>query len=169
MPSKPWKPDRIEQRVADILVAIRTVRSYVADVSADEFLCEKMRQDATARQLLVIAEACDKIATLEVKLGVPPDRTLEALHPQIPWRAVRDMGIRIRHVYGREDPQVFWDTATGDDLERLHAVLEAFPAIRVLREVGETLDVSRDAEIIAAVRASQDAIDRGEIIWDDEA
>lgn len=77
----------------------------------------------TARQLLVIAEACDKIAALEVKLGVSPERTLEALHPQIPWRAVRDMGIRIRHVYGREDPQVLWDTATGDDLERLRAVL----------------------------------------------
>jgi hypothetical protein len=57
------------------------------------------------------------------------------------------MGIRIRHVYGREDPQVLWDTATGDDLERLHAVIGAFPATRVLQEVGETLDVSRDPEI----------------------
>ena len=39
---------------------------------------------------------------------------------------------------------------------------------RVMREVGETLDVSRDPKIIAAVRESQDAINRGEIIWDDQ-
>ncbi|HEV3156567.1 MAG TPA: hypothetical protein VGZ00_04410 [Candidatus Baltobacteraceae bacterium] len=40
---------------------------------------------------------------------------------------------------------------------------------RVMREVGETLIVSRDPDVIAAVRSSQEAINRGEIIWDDEA
>jgi hypothetical protein len=50
------------------------------------------------------------------------------------------------------------------------ADLEVFQLFRrVMREVGETLDVTRDPEIIAAVRASQDAVDRGGIIWDDEA
>jgi PHD/YefM family antitoxin component YafN of YafNO toxin-antitoxin module len=37
---------------------------------------------------------------------------------------------------------------------------------RVMRDVGETLEISRDPEIIAAVKASQDAINRGEISWD---
>jgi PHD/YefM family antitoxin component YafN of YafNO toxin-antitoxin module len=39
---------------------------------------------------------------------------------------------------------------------------------RVMREVGETLELSHDPQIIAAVHASQNAINRGEIIWDDE-
>jgi hypothetical protein len=39
---------------------------------------------------------------------------------------------------------------------------------RVMHEVGETLDVSRDPKIIAAVRESQDAINRGKIIRDDQ-
>ena len=39
---------------------------------------------------------------------------------------------------------------------------------RVMREVGETLEVSRNPEIIATVRAAQIAVNRGEIIWDDE-
>jgi antitoxin (DNA-binding transcriptional repressor) of toxin-antitoxin stability system len=38
---------------------------------------------------------------------------------------------------------------------------------RVMREVGESLEVSRDPEIIAAVRRAQDAINRGHIIWDE--
>jgi prevent-host-death family protein len=47
--------------------------------------------------------------------------------------------------------------------------LEAYRLFRrVMREVGETLDVSRDPAIVSAVRASQAAIDRGEIIWDDD-
>jgi uncharacterized protein with HEPN domain len=124
MPSDSWKPGRIEQRTADILEAIEAVRGYTAGVVPSDFLREKMRQDATARQLLVIAEACDKIARLEARLGVPNERTLEGMHPEIPWRAIRDMGIRIRHVYGREDPEVLWETATGGDLERLRAALE---------------------------------------------
>jgi hypothetical protein len=37
------------------------------------------------------------------------------------------------------------------------------------RKISETLEISRDPQIIAAVRASQDAINRGEIIWDEEA
>jgi hypothetical protein len=31
-----------------------------------------------------------------------------------------------------------------------------------------TLEVSRDPEIIAAVKRSQDEINRGQIFWDDE-
>lgn len=48
------------------------------------------------------------------------------------------------------------------------ADLETFQIFcRVMREVGESLDVSRDPAIIAAVRESQDAINHGQITWDD--
>jgi prevent-host-death family protein len=39
---------------------------------------------------------------------------------------------------------------------------------RIMTEVGETLDISRDPAIIAAVRAAQEEINRGEIVWDEE-
>ncbi len=46
--------------------------------------------------------------------------------------------------------------------------LEAFHMFqRVMLEIGETLQLSRDPEIIDAVKRSQEAINRGEIIWDD--
>ena len=40
---------------------------------------------------------------------------------------------------------------------------------RIMREVGETLEVSRDPEIITAVKRAQEQVNRGEIFWDDEA
>jgi len=47
--------------------------------------------------------------------------------------------------------------------------LEAFSLFqRIMREVGETLELSRDPEIISAVKRAQGAINRGEVIWDDE-
>jgi len=49
------------------------------------------------------------------------------------------------------------------------ADLETFNLFRrIMSEVGETLDMSRDPEIIAAVRAAEIDVDRGEIIWDTE-
>jgi len=39
---------------------------------------------------------------------------------------------------------------------------------RIMREIGETLEVSRNPEIIAAVHRSQDEVNRGQIFWDDE-
>lgn len=47
--------------------------------------------------------------------------------------------------------------------------LDAFQIFqRVMREIGETLQLSRDPEIVEAVKRSQEAINRGEIIWDGE-
>jgi prevent-host-death family protein len=49
------------------------------------------------------------------------------------------------------------------------ADLDAFNLFRqIMREVGETLEMSHDEDLIAAVRASQDELNRGEIVWDKE-
>jgi PHD/YefM family antitoxin component YafN of YafNO toxin-antitoxin module len=39
---------------------------------------------------------------------------------------------------------------------------------QMMREVGETLELSRDPEVIAAVKRAQHQINHGEIVWDDE-
>jgi antitoxin (DNA-binding transcriptional repressor) of toxin-antitoxin stability system len=47
--------------------------------------------------------------------------------------------------------------------------LETYNLVRrILSDLGETIQISRDPEIIAAVHRAQDRINRGEIVWDDE-
>jgi hypothetical protein len=86
-----------------------------------------------------------------------------------PWRELRERSKVSPEQRARTD------AAVKKEIERLDAAivpamdLEAYQLFRrVMREVGETLDVSRDPEIIANVRASQDVINHGEIIWDDK-
>ena len=48
------------------------------------------------------------------------------------------------------------------------ADLEVFDLFRMLlRELGESLELSRDPEVLVAVRAAQERIARGNVIWDD--
>ncbi len=90
MPSAPseWNPQRIEQRASDILAAIARIRRHLHRVSAERFLDDELRQDAVARQILVVAEACDKIEELERIAGVATTEKLAARAPEIPWRAM---------------------------------------------------------------------------------
>ena len=46
---------------------------------------------------------------------------------------------------------------------------EAFRLFRrIMREVGETLEISRDPDIIAAVERAQERINHGEIVWHED-
>ena len=56
-----------------------------------------------ARELEIIGEAARHI---------PPD--VEAIHPQIPWRLMRDMRNVIAHEYFGVDWQIVWETAVND-------------------------------------------------------
>ena len=52
----------------------------------------------------------------------------------------------------------------------MSADLDAYNLFRrIMTEVGETLHMSRDPSIIAAVREAKEDIKRGEIIWDRES
>lgn len=129
MPSN-WTPSRREQRAKDIASAVGRIKRYVHGLSADAFLDDELRQDAVARQILIIAEACDKIDEIERKEAIPEPERLAALEPDVPWRAIRDMGIRIRHVYGTVDPEFLWSVAADGDLDDLQAaILRAFPNV----------------------------------------
>ena len=125
MRSKPWQPERIDQRVRDILDAIAKIEIYVDRISHEDFLGDEMHRDAVARQILIIAEASDKIFALERLQGVEGERSLVRRCPDIPWREIRDMGVLVRHIYGREDPEEFWAVATQGDLRDLRTALIA--------------------------------------------
>jgi uncharacterized protein with HEPN domain len=123
--SKEWQPERIDQRVRDILGAIAQIEQYVGAVSHEQFLDGDIHRDAVARQILIIAEASDKIFALERVQGIEGERSLVRRCPDILWREIRDMGVLVRHIYGREDPDEFWSVATGGDLRDLRAALIA--------------------------------------------
>jgi len=79
-----WQPKRIEHRALDILAAIGKIRRYVDGTTRPQFLEDEKTQDAVTRQILVLAQACDKIAAIEGKAGSPLPNRLEARHPEIP-------------------------------------------------------------------------------------
>ncbi len=90
-----------------------------------------MAQDAVARQILIIAEACDRITEIEEKTAIAPDDRLRARCPDIPWSKIKGLGNRIRHVYGTLDPEMLWESAqSSSDLPPLKAALQtAFPLL----------------------------------------
>ena len=104
MPSNMWDPQRREQRVVDILASIERIEKYLRAETRNTFLEDELRRDAVLRQLLIIAEACDKIEAIEQKAMLLAGDKLAVRQPTIPWRNIRDIGIRIRHMYGTIDP-----------------------------------------------------------------
>jgi len=128
--SSEWQPERIDQRVRDILAAIAKIEAYVGRVSHQQFLDEDIHRDAVARQILIIAEASDKIFALERIQGIDGGRGLARRCPDTPWREIRDMGILVRHIYGREDPEEFWSVATEGNLRELRvALVSGYPEL----------------------------------------
>jgi|GEM_PF-201535 len=132
MLSNTWEPQRREQRIADILSAIERIERYLCAESRDAFLEDELRQDAVLRQLLIIAEACDKIEAIEQKAMMPIDQKLASRQLAIPWRNIREIGIRIRHMYGTIDPELIWELCgTGTELAKLRsALLAEFPHLQ---------------------------------------
>ncbi len=123
MPTEGWEPNRIGGRIRDMLDAIEAIRSFTADMTRDAFVNDEKTESAVARKILVIAEAVDAIFELERKQGVAHSEMLQARLPNIPWRNIRDMGILIRHGYGRESPDEIWDVLADGDLDALEDAL----------------------------------------------
>ena len=131
MPSKQWSGKSIEIRVRDVLVSIERIHDFIAGLDPGAFFGDQKTQSAVEHELLTISEACSKIADLEASQNIPLKNRLATRFPEIPWSAVRGIGNILRHDYGRVDPKIIWDTASGDDLRRLESTLTAaFPKLR---------------------------------------
>lgn len=117
MPSKRWRGSDFQQRAQDAQESIEALHSYITRMSKSDYLRDRKTQSAVERELLTVAEACGKMLDM--------DETIETRFPSVPWRSVRGLGNVIRHEYGRVDPNIVWDTITGDDLQRLSDALKA--------------------------------------------
>lgn len=88
--------DHIQQAASD-------ARSFIEGLSKDEFLADNWTQQAVVMRLIIIGEAATA-ATMDRY----PD--FAAHHPEVPWRSMRGVRIRIAHGYFDINLEVVWDT-----------------------------------------------------------
>jgi uncharacterized protein with HEPN domain len=86
-----------------ILEAIAAIEGYVAGVSFERFVADRMRVDAVVRELEIIGEASTKLT-----------RGFLDEHPEIPFRDAMDMRNLLIHEYFGINKRVVWDTCHED-------------------------------------------------------
>lgn len=89
--------------VQDVLDAIHQIETYLAGLSYDDFLGNRLVQDGVAHQLEIIGEASRNLSQ-----GFR-DRYLG-----LPWQDIIGMRNRIAHAYFAIDLRSVWDTARLD-------------------------------------------------------
>jgi uncharacterized protein with HEPN domain len=83
VPLRSW-----EHRIADITEAIEAVLEYTAAMSFEQFVSDRKTIDAVIRNFIIIGEAASHF---------PED--FIAMHPDLPWREMRDMRNIVVHEY----------------------------------------------------------------------
>ncbi|WP_321428359.1 DUF86 domain-containing protein [uncultured Methanolobus sp.] len=86
-----------------ILDAINQIEEYIADMTYDGFLDNRLVQDAVVRQLEIIGEATKNLS---------PTKTEE--YPQIPWKEIAGMRDKLIHAYFGVDLEEVWNTTKRD-------------------------------------------------------
>ncbi|MCA6362548.1 MAG: DUF86 domain-containing protein [Bacteroidetes bacterium] len=94
--------------IEHILDAINQILLYTEQVERDDFLNDRMRQDAVIRQFEIMGEATKNISS---------DFTEQ--YPSIEWRYMAKMRDRLIHNYFGVDKRIVWETVKSD-LPRLH-------------------------------------------------
>ena len=79
--------------------AIRDIEEYSV-VGRDQFMTDRMRQDAVIRKLEIIGEAVKQLS----------DAT-RLRRPEIPWKQIAGMRDRVVHSFDEVDLQLVWDVA----------------------------------------------------------
>ena len=98
MPSRKW-----DLRIKDILSSIERIITYTEGMNFDEFREDTKTVDAVVRNFEIIGEAAARV----------PEEIV-AVHPEIPWREMRDMRNVLAHEYFGIDEKIIWDTIRYD-------------------------------------------------------
>jgi uncharacterized protein with HEPN domain len=87
--------------IEDILESSAAIKSYVKDLTFDQFMQDRKTYSATIREYIIIGEAVSNLIEL-----------LEKEFPDYPWRMVKDFRNFIVHEYFGVDSQIVWDLTT---------------------------------------------------------
>lgn len=116
-----WRPERIEQRVADVLASIDAIDEFLTGYDFEGYMRDRKTRSAVERQILIISEAMTRLSELEQDL--PEEQRFESRFPHVDVYQIRGMGNRLRHEYRFINAATIWDTAKGSDLIDLKAAL----------------------------------------------
>lgn len=96
----------------DMLEAAKLVVSFASGKSLEEYRASALLRSAVERQLEIIGEAARRVSP-----------AYQAIHAEIPWRAIVGQRNILAHDYGEIDDSRVWRVAA-DDIPRLIAQLE---------------------------------------------
>ncbi|HXZ10247.1 MAG TPA: DUF86 domain-containing protein [Paraburkholderia sp.] len=97
-----WLADYLEH----MLEAARLAQQHIAGVEKEQFLGDRLRQQAVMMNLVIIGEAATKI-----REGFP-DFIQANPSPALPWHQMIGMRNRMAHGYFDVDLEIVWDTVT---------------------------------------------------------
>jgi uncharacterized protein with HEPN domain len=100
------------------LYDIMLARQFVADLNLDGFCASPLHFYAVTRALEIISEASRRL----------PEE-LRDRHPELPWRAIRDVGNFYRHQYDNVAETYVWETVHAHLAPLLAAVLSEIEAL----------------------------------------
>jgi uncharacterized protein with HEPN domain len=116
-------PERAQDYLEHILIALERIQRYTAGKSADEFAANTLLQDGVLRNLGIIGEAAHRL------LADAPE--FVAAHPEIPFAKIYATRNRITHAYEEVDMEIVWNLVV-NDVPALQPTIAA--AIEELRE-----------------------------------
>lgn len=99
-------PERLADYLGHILEAITRIQAYTASMDGQQFLDDRLVQDAVIRNLEIIGEASRKIETRFPKFA--------AAHPELPLAPAYQMRNAIAHGYFKVDLAIVWQTICSD-------------------------------------------------------
>ena len=86
-----------------MISACKTILECTQYREWDEFVTNKMLQDALLYEIAIIGEAANNVP-----------RDYAEVHAEIPWASIAGMRHRVIHDYGHVNLQTVWATATTD-------------------------------------------------------
>lgn len=110
---------RVSDYLEHMLEATKLAQKHVAGVEKDDFLWDKLRQQAVMMNFVIIGEAATKIR------DEFPDYIQANPSQALPWHKMIGMRNRMAHGYFDIDLEIVWDTVT-----KHREVLEHFLATR---------------------------------------
>jgi uncharacterized protein with HEPN domain len=98
--------EKLSAYISDILDAVLGALTYANNLSYEDLLLDKLRQDGILLKLIVIGESAGKIVNRFPEFV--------AARSDIPWTNMRGMRNQVAHSYSDTNLATVWDTVIND-------------------------------------------------------